>query len=61
MENEEENPIESRMKSVDIKRCFALHCKNNYGGKCNLESTYILVNGMCDNFAIRTKGESKCS
>lgn len=56
MENEEE-----KAATVAIKRCFALHCKNNYGGKCELESTYILVNGMCDNFRIRTREDAKCS
>lgn len=61
MENEEENPILERVFNTEIKRCFAMHCKNNCGGNCNLESTYILVNGMCDNFRIRSKGDTKCS
>jgi len=57
MENEEEK----QSHNIEIKRCFALHCKHNTGAKCELESTCILVNGMCDNFAIRSRDGSKCS
>jgi len=60
MENEPEKTAD-RSYAVDIKKCFALHCKHNCGGKCELDSTYILVNGMCDSFAIRSRGDAKCS
>lgn len=54
MENEEEK----HCHNIEIKRCFALHCKHNTCGQCDMEQTYILVNGMCDGFAIRPR-ESK--
>jgi len=57
MENEEEK----QGHNTEIKRCFAMHCKHNIGGKCECESTYIIVNGMCDNFRIRSREEIKCS
>ena len=57
---EPEKKLEEQNRPVIIK-CFALHCLNNSGGKCACEKTYILVNGMCDRFAIRARSDSKCS
>lgn len=57
---EPEKKLEEQNRPVIIK-CFALHCLNNSGGKCACEKTYILVNGMCDRFAIRARSDAKCS
>ena len=60
MGNEPEK-TDDRSHAVAAKKCFALHCKHNEGGKCELDSIEILVNGMCDSFAIRSRGDAKCS
>ena len=50
METEQE-----KTEPTVIKKCFAMHCKHNTGGKCESKENSILVNGMCDRFAIRSR------
>ena len=60
MGNEPEKMLDEQNRPVVVK-CFALHCKNNNGGKCACEKIYILVNGMCDCFTIRARSDQQCS